>query len=1012
MDNTYTMVNEGHKVLFRRHPKPTIGVILPMLSGFYMGEITSTLRAYGAEHGINLIFLRVGHNRDFDIPFAFDHIDGLIVVLHASASALVEKAVQRGIPVISVAASYSPLAVESLSSDQASGVSALYDHLVGLGHVDIGFCGDLSVNDVRMRFKAFQKRAERNGNAITKRHILNVSNTALQGGREAYERYWQDNAPCSAVICATDHIAVGLMESLSENGIRVPEQVAIVGIDNIFMGERTQPRLTTVDQQLERLSVAAVERLMMRLSGAPFASDLGLIEQSMVVRQSCGATRPSHNPQFTIRNQLLSHSERSPAELHETLYSQGQSGFSSIVNASCLFDTPVAWAINGAKSGIDSCVVGYAHTDGRHLSSVEQGIHFPTETFPVSSLYSLPESFVMTLLCVTDRQEVRTEVMAIVEPIEGQPDLAKLSSYHNYLDMLALFLQRDLLLQSSQSRAQISSDLANQLQVVSHSSNDAIWDWDLLTDKLIWSSRWNDILKFDNGEPNTQVLTSRAFFDLVHSDDIDDLEQKLLAQIEQEIPFKVEFRLRRTDGIYVWVSSTGKVICDKFSRPVRFLGAMTDITEQKHSADRIRQLAYHDPLTGLANRRMMTDRLKAHIAEKKERPLALMLMDLNRFKFVNDTYGHDVGDALLLHVSKQLSGVVRRNDLIARFGGDEFLLMCDVETPAQALELASRILRAVEKPFFVNGSEFSTQGSLGIAFYPFDANSADELIKKSDIAMYRAKRSKSRKAALYDSTLEQESQQLLTIEQKLRRVIGNGDLDVWYQSIYSSEGVGAVSVEALARWKDEDGQYISPQLFIGVAEESGLIVKLSEFVLKRVCEDLANKLIDDGISVSINVSSSLLCRPHFAIEFVQTILSHELSPSQFTVEITESVALSDFEQCLRALNTLKTAGIRISLDDFGTGYSSLSMLKQLPLDEVKIDRSFIADFETDLAHSALVESVITMSHAFGYDVVAEGVETHAQYLKLKQMNCDMFQGFWFARPGPIRHVAQPSYADI
>jgi diguanylate cyclase (GGDEF)-like protein len=508
------------------------------------------------------------------------------------------------------------------------------------------------------------------------------------------------------------------------------------------------------------------------------------------------------------------------------------------------------------------------------------------------------------------------------------------------------------------------------------------------------------------------VLTSRAFFDLVHSDDIDDLEQKLLAQIEQEIPFKVEFRLRRTDGIYVWVSSTGKVICDKFSRPVRFLGAMTDITEQKHSADRIRQLAYHDPLTGLANRRMMTDRLKAHIAEKTERPLALMLMDLNRFKFVNDTYGHDVGDALLLHVSKQLSGVVRRNDLIARFGGDEFLLMCDVETPAQALELASRILRAVEKPFFVNGSEFSTQGSLGIAFYPFDANSADELIKKADIAMYRAKRSKSRKAALYDSTLEQESQQLLTIEQKLRRVIGNGDLDVWYQSIYSSEGVGAVSVEALARWKDEDGQYISPQLFIGVAEESGLIVKLSEFVLKRVCEDLANKLIDDGISVSINVSSSLLCRPHFAIEFVQTILSHELSPSQFTVEITESVALSDFEQCLRALNTLKTAGIRISLDDFGTGYSSLSMLKQLPLDEVKIDRSFIADFETDLAHSALVESVITMSHAFGYDVVAEGVETHAQYLKLKQMNCDMFQGFWFARPVPIRHVAQPSYAEI
>ncbi|WP_338167072.1 EAL domain-containing protein [Vibrio sp. 10N] len=1007
MDSINTRINDGRDVLFRHHRKPTIGVILPMLSGFYMGEITSTLRAYGVENGVNLVFLRVGHNRDFDTPFAFDHIDGLIVVLHAAASALVEKAVQKGIPVVSVAASYAPLAVESLSSDQASGVSALYDHLVALGHVDIGFCGDLSVNDVRMRFKAFQKHAEYHGNSITRRQILNVSNTALQGGREAYERYWPQGAPCSAVICATDHIAVGLMESLSENGIRVPEDVAIVGIDNIFMGERTHPRLTTVDQQLERLTVVAADRLMARLAGESYANDLGLIEQSMVVRGSCGAEKPSDNPQFTIRNQLLSHTERSPAELHETLYSQGQSGFSSIVNASCLFDTPVAWAINGVKSGGDHCVVGYAHTDGRQLHNVEQGIHFPTETFPVSSLYALPESFVMTLLCVTDRQERHTEVMAIVEPIDGQPDLAKLSSYHNYLDMLALFLQRDLLLHSSQSRAQVSSDLANQLKVVSHSSNDAIWDWDLQTDKLVWSSRWNDILKFDNGEPNTRVLTSRSFFNLVHSDDIDDLEQKLLAQVEQDIPFKVQFRLRRADGADVWVSSTGKVIRDKFGRPVRFLGAMTDITEQKHSADRIHQLAYHDPLTGLANRRMMTDRLKAHIAEKKDHPIALMLMDLNRFKFVNDTYGHDVGDALLLHVSKQLKGVVRKNDLIARFGGDEFLLMCEVETSPQALELASRILRAVEKPFCVNGNEFSTQGSLGIAFYPLDAECADELIKKADIAMYCAKRSKSRKAALYDISLEQESQQQLTIEQKLRRAIADGQLEVWYQSIVSGDQQDVIGLEALSRWQDDDGQFISPQLFVSVAEESGLIVKLSEFVLLRVCDDLANKRIREGMSVSINVSSTLLCRPHFAIEFVQTILSHELSPSRFTVEITESVALSDFEQCLRALKTLKSAGVRISLDDFGTGYSSLSMLKQLPLDEVKIDRSFIGDLGSDLAHSALVESVITMSHAFGYDIVAEGVETEAQYLRLKQMNCDLFQGYWFAKPQPMSEAPKP-----
>ncbi|USD63028.1 EAL domain-containing protein [Vibrio sp. SCSIO 43140] len=996
------MINGGHNVLARHDRKPAIGVILPMLSGFYMGEITSTLRAYGADKGVNLIFYRVGHKRDFDLPFALDHVDGLIIVLHAAANSLVEQAVAKGIPVVSIAASYAPLAVESFSSDQKSGVCALYDHLTSLGHSNIGFCGDLSVNDVRMRFKAFQARAESHGRVIGRTQILNVSSNALQGGREAYERYWNHGSPCTAIICATDHIAVGLMERLGENGISVPKQVAVVGIDNIFMGERTEPKLTTVDQQLERLSIAAAERLMARIAGAPYSSGVCSIEQLMVVRDSCGSDSSSTNPEFGIRKQLLSHTERSPAELHETLYSQGQSGFSSIVNASCLFDTSVAWAVCGVKANSESCITAHSHTNGRQLYHSDQGIHFPTEAFPQSSLYTFPEAFVMTLLCVTDRHDRHTEVMAVVEPIEETPDLAKISSYNNYLDMLALFLERDLLLHSSQSRAQVSTDLANQLQVVSHSSNDVIWDWDLISDELVWSSRWNDILKLSDGDSTT--LTSQCFFDLVHPDDLSKLENQLLAHLDIETPFKSQFRLRRTDGVYVWLSSTGRVIKDKFGRPVRFLGAMTDITEQKRSADKIRQLAYHDPLTGLANRRMMTERLKAHIRDKNEQPLALMLMDLNRFKFVNDTYGHDVGDALLLHVSKQLNQVVRKNDLIARFGGDEFLLMCDVETSGQALELASRILRAVEKPFCVGDNEFNTQGSLGIAFYPFDAVSAEELVKKADIAMYRAKRSKSRKAALYDTQLERESQQLLSVEQKLRRVLANDKLEVWYQSIHDQESGAVTGLEALARWQDEDGEYVSPQLFIGVAEESGLIVKLSEIVLTKVCEDLADKRIDSAFSVSINISSSLLSRPHFAIEFVQKIFSYDLSPAQFTVEITESIALNDFEQCLRALNALKAAGVRISLDDFGTGYSSLSMLKQLPLDEVKIDRSFIRDLGSDLAHNALVESVITMAHAFGYDVVAEGVECEKQYARLKEMNCDMYQGYWFAKPQPLSVV--------
>ncbi|MFA0438382.1 EAL domain-containing protein [Vibrio sp. 10N.222.51.C12] len=997
----------------------TVGVILPMLSGFYMGEITSTLRFHAQRLGVNLVFYRVGHRRDFDSSFAFEHIDALLVVLHAAAYPLIERALDKDIPVLSIGASYAPLMVEQLSSDQASGVAALYRHLVELGHSKIGFCGDLSVNDVRMRFKSFQSQVKTFQHEFTLNQLFNVRDASLHGGRIAAKQFCERNAPCSAIICATDHCAIGLMEMLALAGVEVPKEVAVVGVDNIFLGERCHPTLTTVDQGLEQLAQMAIRRLLERVNGAPYQSEVSLLAQSLVVRESSGEVdttssartegqRPTDRQlnsmsSRSIRAQLLCHSDHSPAELHETLYSQGQAGFSSIANANCLFDMNIAWAIDGSRAKGESFVYSDNYIlDRTPASSLTQRISL--EAYPSNDATCFPHHFVMTLLCVAIPEENREHILAVLEDISGSPNLSKLASYHHYLDMLALFLERDALLESAKSKAKYSSDLANQLQIVNNSSNDAIWDWDLTSDQLHWNSRLLDILDFPKVE-EYQVFPSQEFFKRVHADDLAELEEKLTSHLDTNNTFKAQFRLQHSDGHYLWVSASGHAIRDAYGRPERLLGAMTDITEQKRSAEKIQRLAYFDPLTGVANRRRMTDTLTTHINENQGQPKAIMLMDLNRFKVVNDTYGHGVGDALLCYVASVLQKAVRKNDLIARFGGDEFLFMCDVETTAQALELAGRLLRAVETPFVHDGIELRTQGSIGIAFYPHDALQADDLIKKADMAMYRAKESKSRKAVHYNASMATESLRLISIEVQLKSAIKNEVIEVWYQPILGVNDQSTKRVEALSRWKNDQGVEISPDVFIKIAEESGQIKQLSDYVLMVVCQDMVSRRIPSDYIVSINLSVSQLTRAHFTTQFIQCILSHELDPERFIIDITETVAITDLDQSIISLSELRGAGIKVALDDFGTGFSSLSLLKKLPLDEVKIDKTFIHDLDGNSANQVMLKSLILMSHAFGYHVVAEGVETKEQLQIIQSLGCDYVQGYFFDKPMSIEKLS-------
>ncbi|MDN3680517.1 EAL domain-containing protein [Vibrio tapetis subsp. quintayensis] len=986
--------------------KRTIGVVLPMLSGFYMGEITAALRELAIKHHFNLIVIRVGHSRDFELPVAVSQIDALLVVLHCTSDALIKMVIDKNIPVISIGASYLPLKVEQITSNQSHGIELLYQWLVSQEHESIGFCGDLNINDIRMRFKAYQSQLEAHQHTLNTLNLFNVTDASLSGGREAAALYEQRQAPCSAIICATDYNAIGLIDKLKQSGKRIPQDLAVVGVDNVFLGAHGNQQLTSIDQQLELLTKLAIKRLLERLNGSPYNHCTHTVDQKLIVRSSCGspkALRTTDVQLSSIRKDLLQNSDRSPAEVFETLYSQAQSGFDSLFNLQGLYNSSMQWACYASSTDSKFQITKISRKNVSHSETLNSPISGNVESFPPSHMtnLSIPEHSIRTLMPIASGEDKQWELLAVVDDLQSGCSINDYAMFNNYLDMLSLFLERDALLNTTQLRQQRSQDLLSQLQVVSNTSNDGIWDWDINSNMLHWNSRLVDMLELNpNGLQNS--INCDTLFDCIHADDIEKLEKGISDHLLDGAPFRGSFRAKKKNGDYLWLQINGSAIYGSNGRPIRLIGSMTDITQQKVSAEKIHHMAYYDSLTGVPNRRMITEKLQHYTESNSSQSLAVMLMDLNRFKLVNDTFGHDVGDAVLCHVANKVKSVMRKGDICARLGGDEFLFVCPIAHPQQAREIAKRILTQIETPLTYQGLNLQSQGSLGIALFPQDATRFDDLIKKADIAMYRAKQFKSKQLTFYSRDMEGESKMRISIEQLLIKAIDKQEFEVWYQPQFDFTSNKAKGAEALIRWPSRHQGMISPAEFIPIAEESGLIGLIGQLVLTQVCQDLvSNPLLSQYNKVSINVSPYQLSQKHFADEVIQTILAHDLLMTQFCIEITETCVIENFEHALASLDKLHQAGIQIALDDFGTGYSSLSLLRQLPLSEVKIDRSFMQELTQQHASQTLVHSIITMCHAYGYIITAEGVETQEQMDLLRNLDCDLAQGFFLAKPTPL-----------
>ncbi|ODU59246.1 MAG: diguanylate phosphodiesterase [Comamonadaceae bacterium SCN 68-20] len=483
------------------------------------------------------------------------------------------------------------------------------------------------------------------------------------------------------------------------------------------------------------------------------------------------------------------------------------------------------------------------------------------------------------------------------------------------------------------------------------------------------------------------------------------------AQLEAHAVFQdFEMQRVRSDGTVQWASISGEPIFDDQGQFTGYRGVARNITERKRAEAEIARLAFYDELTGLPNRRLLQDRLQQSMRQsvRDGKHSALLFLDLDNFKAINDSMGHDWGDHLLSQVSMRLSGCVRASDTVARLGGDEFVVVLQgldgapERAAAMAEVVAHKIIAALGQPYQLGGRTLYSTPSIGIALFQGQETPVSELLQHADLAMYQAKSRGRNTLCFFDASMQAAANARSALETDMRAGLQRDEFLLHYQRVVDAQGA-VLGAEALVRWQHPQRGMVPPGEFIGVAEQTGLIVPLGQLVLRLACQQLACWARDDACAhwtLAVNVSAQEFRHPGFVQQVLDALAHAEVDPRQLKLELTESLLLHDVEECIAKMQALRAKGVRFALDDFGTGYSSLSYLKRLPLDQLKIDQGFVRDVLTDPNDAAIACTVIGLGRSLGLDVVAEGVETAAQRKFLLRNGCQRFQGYLFGRPAP------------
>ncbi|MCH8290479.1 EAL domain-containing protein [Candidatus Poribacteria bacterium] len=535
-------------------------------------------------------------------------------------------------------------------------------------------------------------------------------------------------------------------------------------------------------------------------------------------------------------------------------------------------------------------------------------------------------------------------------------------------------------------------------------ANDGLWDWDLEANVIVFSPRWKLMLGYEEGEIGKHP---DEWFDRVHPDDVNQLKTEIEAHLKGPSPyFESEYRILDGDRNYCWMLCRGLALRNVEGKAYRMAGSQTDITVRKHAEERLQYNSFYDSMTGLPNRALFMDRLERMVEwakRHKDYLFAVLFIDLDQFKLINDSFGHKIGDKLLTAVAQRIQACLFQRDTVARFGGDEFaILLNDIKEVNEVERITDLLHRELSHPFMIDGHEVFTSMSIGVVLNTTGFNNPTNMLRNADIAMYQAKVIGKRRSVQFNTSMHEKVVERLWLETDLRRAIEQHEFRLFYQPIVSLENGHIIGFEALIRWQHPERGLISPDAFIPAAVENRLISSIGRWVLREAVWQMHTWHVKFStkppLSISVNLSGVRFTESDLAAQIDNVLQEIGLPPSCLKLEITESVIMENAKSTISTFSELKALGVQLSIDDFGTGYSSLSYLHRFPVETLKVDRSFVSRMESNGENSAIVRTIIRLAHDLKMKVIAEGVETVEQLTQLRKLKCEYAQGYFFSKP--------------
>ena len=653
-------------------------------------------------------------------------------------------------------------------------------------------------------------------------------------------------------------------------------------------------------------------------------------------------------------------------------------------------------------------------TQGISVADLEGNYTFVNDTFCKMTGYSQVELLQMTVFDIkAPKQDHKNfeQVKSTTENIASRVILQRKDGSTFPSDVIdkkislsgqqvELSLVQDISNKIAIEQAVIKNELRNQ--VIMKIVNDGIWDWHLDTNLVLYDERYYTMAGYEKDE---FPYTFEEWEKRVHHDDLKHATNSFQSYLTgNSSNFEADFRFLCKNKTYMWIRAKGKVVeRDEQGKPIRFVGTHSDISVQKKHEEKILHQAHFDSLTYLPNRFLSLDRLNhaCNEAKRKQETIALLFLDLDDFKRVNDSLGHETGDLLLIEAANRLRNVVRSVDTVGRLGGDEFIIILSgLKSAKEAHPIVENLLKQFRDLFIIKKRELMLTATVGVAIYPNDAVDASELLRNADSAMYDAKSCGRNTYSYYTSQMNQCAKRRLAVEEQIHGALSRQEFTVYYQAKVDIQTSKIMGAEALLRWNNPALGSISPDEFIPIAEQTGNIISLGKFVLQHALEQTAfwQKSFNNNFQIAVNLSPRQFRDPHLLSFLEQSLDNTGVLAEKLELEITEGVLLSGHNYVEKVLTGITLLGIKMAMDDFGTGYSSLSYLRTYPFDVLKIDRSFINDINTTIKSKALINALISMSHALNLKVVAEGIETERQLEQLKKLHCDYGQGYLFSKP--------------